>query len=859
MAMFGSRTGVGTSTGRTWASAEQEKDEYAKEKAIMNELDEKGWSHIHHAAARGYNKSITRFVSASEDQLEFPTADDRHMTPLLLAVESGILDTVKCLVDLGSDLRYVNHYNQGVIEICCAHQYETIVRYFIELDHKDLPTWKLILKITSSDTDEEAEGGAKMLSRLTAKDDDQTCPFWETFMNNNGVPTLVKVIKSTVSDIAKVHVFQVLLNVIDPRVIKEQAVKAGIISAILKLFKTSDKDLLLVSAKLLCHIARVSDYVDLMVNNSAIPALVKICQTVSDPDVLVQAVTTLGLIAEGNPAHKPTIGNTHGCFSVLVGLYEDCTSKPLLLALTHAVAQIVKNEQQNQTAFIDEGGASPMIMLASVKNRELQICAIEAIHMLAQDNPHSQKAILEEGGVMPLMQLLKRSRAPKVQVSTACALWALAGEDLEERRTMAGMIGISLLIEFLSEPEHDVLHYIGAEGLGVLAQGPLNKQDQISQSNGVQPLVRLLRSPKEHIVLSAIRALRYLCVGVGYVPHEANQNTLANSRGIRYLVPLMIYSKNELIQVEAALSLGSSALGNHDVMTQVMDNVDFNYVHILRLLYSKDDLVRLLAGSALAVFAYNNLHQQKNIAESGGVRYHCFVPFLESEDEFYRCSAAFQVVTLARIIPDEDQASSSAIGIKLLVDLLEDSTNEQIQALASDCIARLAHTRAGVPAAVVSINAINLLCSLMLKESEQVRGSAAIALGYLSFNHKAERQLLNECRKDPYLMKVLRYHTKKSKISAQFTDDWQHYRRIGLPPIDDRPSLVGKKTDYWTQAKHQNAAPCGENLNDMNTDKNQPQQSGASSTTSVHDTELWGEWSESPTKFTNQPVEYNLQ
>jgi len=58
-------------------------------------------------------------------------------------------------------------------------------------------------------------------------------------------------------------------------------------------------------------------------------------------------------------------------------------------------------------------------------------------------------------------------------------------------------------------------------------------------------------------------------------------------------------------------------------------------------------------------------------------------------------SMSLQVVVLSRIIPDEEQAISSATGIKLLVDLLQDSQSEQILSLASDCIARLAHTRAG--------------------------------------------------------------------------------------------------------------------------------------------------------------------
>jgi len=50
---------------------------------------------------------------------------------------------------------------------------------------------------------------------------------------------------------------------------------------------------------------------------------------------------------------------------------------------------------------------------------------------------------------------------------------------------------------------------------------------------------------------------------------------------------------------------------------------------------------------------------------------------------------------MARIIPDEEQAMASAAGIKIIVDILNTSQSLAIQALAADCIARLAHTRAG--------------------------------------------------------------------------------------------------------------------------------------------------------------------
>lgn len=55
----------------------------------------------------------------------------------------------------------------------------------------------------------------------------------------------------------------------------------------------------------------------------------------------------------------------------------------------------------------------------------------------------------------------------------------------------------------------------------------------------------------------------------------------------------------------------------------------------------------------------------------------------------------YQVVVLSRIIPDEEPAFSSAEGIKTIVDRLSKTKNDDVRALASDCIARLAHTRAG--------------------------------------------------------------------------------------------------------------------------------------------------------------------
>ena len=50
----------------------------------------------------------------------------------------------------------------------------------------------------------------------------------------------------------------------------------------------------------------------------------------------------------------------------------------------------------------------------------------------------------------------------------------------------------------------------------------------------------------------------------------------------------------------------------------------------------------------------------------------------------------------------------------------------------------------GVPSAIVAVRAVEYLSRMLLNKSEQVRGNAAIALGYLSYNHAGERHLLHK-------------------------------------------------------------------------------------------------------------------
>ena len=118
---------------------------------------------------------------------------------------------------------------------------------------------------------------------------------------------------------------------------------------------------------------------------------------------------------------------------------------------------------------------------------------------------------------------------------------------------------------------------------------------------------------------------------------------------------------------------------------------------------------------------------------------------MESKNEKQATYAAFQVVVLSRIIPDEDQSLTPATGLKLLV---SPHLTQQLQAPAANFIGGLGHTRAGLPGAIIFIGRIPLLGKLLTSQYETVQAAAAVALGYLSSDSIGERQLLSVCCRD---------------------------------------------------------------------------------------------------------------
>lgn len=123
----------------------------------------------------------------------------------------------------------------------------------------------------------------------------------------------------------------------------------------------------------------------------------------------------------------------------------------------------------------------------------------------------------------------------------------------------------------------------------------------------------------------------------------------------------------------------------------------------------------------------------------------------------------------------------TAEGITLLVEKIQDG-DDNVIVLAASLLASLAHTRPGIPDAMVTTGAIERLVERLSSGNDQVRSACAVALGYLTFNRTAARQLLSVCRNKPGLYTSLLDNMEKdAKISSEFVEDFKCAKHVGLP------------------------------------------------------------------------------
>ncbi|KAJ8400456.1 hypothetical protein AAFF_G00395800 [Aldrovandia affinis] len=269
------------------------------------------------------------------------------------------------------------------------------------------------------------------------------------------------------------------------------------------------------------------------------PALLKVIQRAqeegreeSEELVLIPAVHCLFPLAKAQEAHRHTAGMHRETLQLLTALVDQRCTRGLLCAVCEATSRIIIT-QAIRARWWKRVAWRPWF-----RDREVQLGAVRAVHRLVEGNEHAQKSVEAFAGPRPFLLLLKNSRAGGVQEAAMETIWCLAGEDLDDQRSMAVAIG--------------QLVFLAVTMLGGLAQGSGEEHAAMAGACTPQFIARVLRSNGKESVMGAVRTLRHACLGVGFSPHPLVQGQVVRSGGVALLLALLTLSCCGLLRREAA-------------------------------------------------------------------------------------------------------------------------------------------------------------------------------------------------------------------------------------------------------------------------------------------------------------------
>ncbi|XP_050975889.1 ankyrin and armadillo repeat-containing protein isoform X1 [Labeo rohita] len=739
-------------------------------------VDKRGWMAIHFAAFYSQVACIQALCRKDPALLEMKTPAGYGSSPLLLSATSGSVEALDVLLSTGANWRKEDSKGNNTVHLAALYFHTDVLRHLIQLNLDGLSVWKILVEMIQSEDPRRLEMALRCLEALCVNNE-SSC---EDIMEAGGIPVLVGLLCSD-RLVVQCMATAVLCQMSENRKVCEDLVIHGAVPVVIKLLSGHQPELHSRCAVILADLAGHSEHHQNLIAQLGGVALVVKLLTSDLQDVLVNAVRCIRKLCVKSQCNQTAVAHAGGVPHLVEFL--SVNSEVLQEEACLALAEMARGHQENQRLICEAGAVSALVQALRERKIPVKVKAATALESIASHNPAIQQCFLRQSAAKYLLQLLKVFQLD-VREQGATSLWTLAGQTVKQQKLMAEQMGYPVILDLLLSSS-DKMQYVGCRAAIALSQDSRTHQDGFCRENGVPPLVRLLRAPRTALktLLSIIKTLGCLCIGVALTTNKKSQKTIYREKAIPTLLELLKSHESLEVKVQVAQTLACVLLGNQKLQRQFWEQEDFSYNIILELLEAENKSICLDAGRALSLFAYNNKAQQKAIRQTGRILMNTYETFLSSDSETERAKAAFQIVVLARVISGSDEVTLTARGVTLLVELLQSDQYTTV-VVTAELLASLVHTRAGIMNAIVTMGAVEHLSSHLDSEDEEVRTACASALGYLTSNRYAHRQLLAKCRKSPHIYDLLMKNlAKDARISQFFRDEFERQRRIGFPSL----------------------------------------------------------------------------
>ena len=663
--------------------------------------DDNGWAPIHHSAFHNYQALVTHFASWDSACIDLRSENRDNATPLLLAARNGGLDAVQRLIELGADVTASDAASRNVVHTAALGHHTSILQLLLDLQSSSLDVCAELSGMLAADPSTGYPAAtACCLDTLTRWRPALAGPL----QRHGAVASLTKLLSGEVK--VQGLAVQVLRNLSECEAVQEALVQAGAAPPLVRLLATPSDHAHACACVVLSDLGLVPDSQAAIAQAGALPLLVGLLGSESS-DVRLYSCACLGILAYDSAKNQTSVLEASGLPS-LVSLLSSPLSCVQACAAS-ALQAVVEGNRGNQLHALSCGAVAALVRLLRSRKVAVHVGAARALGALAEGCEESQRELLGNATAIHLLKRLLKMRDPAVKVSGGCALWAIAGRLISNKRCIATHMGLELLVDMLTI--HDKhLDYVCSEALGSLATELGDNQSRIAVVGGVKPLVEVLTSQtSQGVMLSVIHTLAALVTRPALVPNPELQAALATARGITVLAALISSeAASELVRVEAACTLAKLVLGNTANSRYLARYTSFSYQTVFQFFSSPDPVVQLLAGYCLAVSAFNSPNKLEQIRSIGLLDMALFLPFLEAPDELFQVYAAFQIVVLSRLLSGVCDVAAAVRGIRLLVSLCS-SEVERTKVLSAEFLACLAHSPGGIPNTMVMAGVLDPL------------------------------------------------------------------------------------------------------------------------------------------------------
>lgn len=336
-------------------------------------------------------------------------------------------------------------------------------------------------------------------------------------------------------------------------------------------WRRSDREAANNATHALADLAKNEEFVNVIVENGAVPALVR----------HLQEPTSMLLDCDGG-------GERH---------YEHDVEKGSAFALG-----LLAVKPENQQLIVD-AGALPLLVGLLGKHRRghhtrsvssLIRRAADAITNLAHENSTIKTHVRIEGGIPPLVELLE-SADPKVQRAAAGALRTLAFKNDENKNQIVECNALPTLVLMLRS--HDAaVHYEAVGVIGNLVHSSPNIKKEVLAAGALQPVIDLLSS-------CCTESQREAALLLGqFAATDSDCKVHIVQRGAVRPLICMLQSNDVQLKEMSAFALGRLAQDSHN---QAGIAYEGGLVPLLKLLDSKNGSLQHNAAFALYGIADN--------------------------------------------------------------------------------------------------------------------------------------------------------------------------------------------------------------------------------------------------------------